>query len=213
MIARLRHTRPTCCELIALLATGMMGFSATHTWAAPVEPVLETIVVPSEYPNGPSGVMSSMVLDAGVTYYLLAEGTYSYAPGGPGFADAEWWYEPGQSGWQEDWSVYPELPLDNLDLVVDDVARNWMGHGDQNVNPLSKYGEFAEGVFSPSHAYWLPIVGDGSTINLRISDTAYGDNNGSLTVGIYAAPEPASLTLLVLSGFGLLKHRRRFHCM
>jgi hypothetical protein len=152
---------------------------------------LEVISIPVADVNGTD---SSVVLQQGVTYWLLAEGVWHAGYGGQS-EDAEWWTQPPTyPEWTEDndWSGYPP---DSMDLIVDDALQpDWWGSSLTDPSPVSDFATFGVHIFSPSHAYWMPVIGDGTTINLRVVDhpSHYHDNWGTITVAIYAATGPAT---------------------
>ncbi len=188
--------------LITVLSGLMSGMALADDY--PIGPALETLAVPFTI----SGAHSTLELQDGVRYWLLAEGVVSAGHAGQQ-SDAEWWSYPPGSPWEEeaDWSGYPPH---SMDLIVDEIGYDWWGSGLTDPVPLDDFDTFAPHVFSPSHKYWVPIWGDGTTIHLRIVDhpSHYHDNSGSLAVGIYT-PEPATLSLLALGGLAMFRRRRR----
>ncbi len=139
--------------------------------------------------------VSSSPLIAGHTYSIYVEGTYTHATAGQQ-ADAEWKeLDPGQ-GWVE----YDPDPLREPvhDVIIDEVGYDWSGLDG---------GSYLPHQFSPTHQYMLTYVGAGVPIELRIYDTQYSDNSGSLTVTI--VPEPATISVLALGGLTLLRRSRK----
>lgn len=115
-------------------------------------------------------------------YWLLAEGTYVRDSGGD-HADAEY-AEESAGVWVETSSGTGPEP--NHDVVVDSIGRDWQGSLLVAPDAFLNFGTFQTHTYSPSHRYWLPIAGNGSTISLRIADAFTGDNSGSLTVRLFA---------------------------
>lgn len=143
----------------------------------PAQPVIETMVLSS---NG-TPVNSTTVLLSGQQYWLVSEGTYVRDSAGDR-ADAEW-AEETVGSWLEDAGGGGEP---NHDIIVNSVGRDWLGSPLQSPDSFADYETFQPHVFSPSHIYLLPIIGNGSPIELRIFDLFTGDNSGSLTVHLYA---------------------------
>ena len=143
----------------------------------------ETLTVPS---TNPTGVMSSP-LQAGVLYEIVVEGTYIGA-----FAGQEWDAEWGPV--DDPGSENVERPCEaTQDVVIDDMEYNWMGTTDG--------AGFLVHTFSPLRIYKVFYVGQGASINLRIVDSDYNDNSGSLTVNI----DPACPgTVPTVSEWGLI---------
>ncbi len=193
--------------LITVLSGLMSGMAQADDY--PIGPALETLTVPFTI----SGAHSTLELQDGVRYWLLAEGVVSAGYSGQE-SDAEWYRNPGAPPYPE-WSHEADFsgyPPHTYDLVVDEIGYDWWGSPDADPDPLLDFDTFVEPpplVFSPSHKYWVPIWGDGTTIHLRIVDhpSHYHDNSGSLAVGIYT-PEPATLSLLALGGLAMLRRRR-----
>ena len=142
----------------------------------PVQPVLESLVLSS---NG-TPVPSATVLANGQAYWLVANGTYSHDYSGH-LTDAEW-AEQTTGEWVENCCGGVEP---NHDIIVDGIGRDWLGSSILAPNILVDHGSFRAHVFSPSHVYLLPVVGSGSSIELRVFDAYSGDNSGSLTVQIF----------------------------
>jgi hypothetical protein len=123
--------------------------------------VIETLTVLS---NG-TVVMSTKVLQAGVTYRLRASGTFYYDTQVLG--DAE--YFDTQSG---------STPRDVVSSVDVGLAVN-----DDTPGPTRT---FRWGAFKASHLYEAEWIGDGSTITAQIHDGNYSGNFGSLSLEILA---------------------------
>ena len=157
------------------------AIKADYTEACPVEPLvcpegtsrqlLETVAVPS---NG-STVLSTNVLENGVTYILKASGTYTYWPAQlpeAGIADAEYSLRPegnNNPGPGPQWISGDDLdsPWENyLEVKVDGNPVDW-------------------GLFNTDHVYEIVLVGTGSQVDFRILDSYYPDNSGELQVEIY----------------------------
>ncbi|MBN2445135.1 MAG: PEP-CTERM sorting domain-containing protein [Phycisphaerae bacterium] len=172
------------------------------TIGAPILPALETLSVSSDG----TVEQSTVILEEGVQYWILAEGTYSQGGTAENRADAEFSHEPYYEVW--DWYEY-RLDSSCLDLLVNGQDIDWRGSSLDDPDPIAHFGTFAPHTFSPSHMYWFPIVGDGNAVSLMIQDSVYGDNSGSLTASIYPVPEPGTLSLLSLAGMGLFSAWRR----
>ncbi len=145
--------------------------------------LIETISVPSW---NRSGVSSSTILEAGLTYWFLAEGTWRMGGSGQ-LEDAEWWtYPPDYPDWDEN-SSDPDTNYG--DLEIDRADYDWLGCPQADPDPVDNFHDFREHTFSPSHRYWASVVGQGAAINLSLADhpSHYGDNSGSLTISIYAS--------------------------
>ena len=188
-----------------LVATlGFVAVTVSSAVAGPVGPSVETLTVSS------SGDLttSSMVLQNGVQYYLLAEGTYNIG-NSPHWADAEWITPDNWVTWDEI-AVGQPPPIDGLlgDILVDGTAFDWRGHPLVDPDSIADFAEFLPHTYSPSHEYWIGLVGTGEQIELAIYDTAHFDNEGSLTVSIFITPEPATVSLLALGGLLAIRRRR-----
>ncbi len=160
--------------VLVLVATIVGG---RVTVANPISPVVETMVLSS---NG-TPVTSSTVLSSGQQYWLLADGTYNRDTAGHD-CDAEWCEGPFGPPWVE---VLPSDPPTNAELIVNSTERNWLGSALAAPDAFLNFATFEEHAYSPSHVYWLPITGNGSTFQLQISDAFTGDNSGSLTVRLF----------------------------
>ncbi|MFA5865344.1 MAG: PEP-CTERM sorting domain-containing protein [Phycisphaerae bacterium] len=153
----------------------------------------ETIVVPADG----STVFSSTLL-SGIEYKISVEGTYQFGESSLAIADAEWYYDPTDQLWYENWTT-PDLPTFNQNVVINNMDFDWLGRS-------SIAEPFTVHTFSPDHVYMLPWTGQDEPLAFSIYDAFYGDNSGSLTVSI--TPEPASLSLLILGGLALLRRRK-----
>lgn len=113
-----------------------------------------------------SSVCSAVALESGQEYRLEASGTYTYNNAGD-WADAEWDLKSGEIVKGDTEGLVPYV----LDISINGYSINtdW-------------------GVYNPEHIYSIPFTGTGSPICFSIYDSAYTDNNGSLTVEIYEVP-------------------------
>jgi len=181
--------------IIAVIALIVLSEPAL---AVPVGGPLDAITVPA---TGGGTVSSSITLIEGIDYYILAKGVYVHDTNPWCQADAEWGENyPGQ-GWVESHST------PDPDLILGGTEYDWMGSALSAPDPIVDYLTFAQHTYSPSHMYWVHVVGKGTTLGLYIQDVDHGDNAGSLEVSIYA-PEPATVLLLGLGGLGLLRRRK-----
>ncbi|MBN2448292.1 MAG: RHS repeat protein [Phycisphaerae bacterium] len=133
-------------------------------------PVSETLTV-----RASGATVQSSALQSGVRYEIRCEGTYVFGRSGSVVheADAEWSYDY----YDTIWGWYEQRRDDSsLDLEINGRSYDWQGTTD-GVN-------FAAHTRSPSHVYRIEYVGQGQPIELRIKDSHYGDNGGSLTVTI-----------------------------
>ncbi len=189
-------------KTIVLLAVVVLLSGGIAIAESPIPPALETITVPADG----TLVQSSTVLEEGVEYWILSEGTYRFGYPGEHWADAEWAYDVYGGIW--DW--YEEREDDsNLDLVINGEDRDWWGSPLDDPDPIVDFATFHPHVFSPSHKYWTQVIGEGSPIPLHIADIYYPDNSGSLTASIYPVPEPATLSLLACAGLLAASRRRQ----
>jgi len=126
------------------------------------------LTIPSDGAPVPS---SSLI--SGQWYEIRANGTYQGGSDSSSICDAEWYYWTGDGQWHEEsmWS-----PPERNDLLINGVPVDWEG----TTNGV----DFAPHVFSPNHIYRIRWEGQGEPITLKVSDTNYGDNIGSLTVTI-----------------------------
>jgi hypothetical protein len=177
-------------SLVVALVLGLPFLAAS---APPPGFVLqETITVPVDG----TSVTSATTLQSGVTYKIRASGTFTI--GGPGFGDAEYAFDASNS------SVTSVGDSVDLGIGINDTI---------NDNPKAPFW----GNFTSTHEYTIDFLGAGSTIALNYHDSFYDDNEGSLTVEIFApAQEVPTLTewalvllLAVLVGSGLWGLRRR----
>lgn len=104
-----------------------------------------------------------MTLEDGKHYRLEASGTFTYNSA-LDWADAEWYLKSG-------------------DIVKGDTEGSKPYVLDISINGYSINRDW--GSYNPAHVYNLLFTGTGSTIAFSIYDSAYGDNNGNLTVKIY----------------------------
>jgi len=133
-----------------------------------------------EVPSYGTPTVTSSPLEAGKVYIIEARGTFEYDSYWERFADAEW-AQRNSPNPPEPWVEnvdHPEL-VDCLDLLVNEIPRNWMGTTD-GLN-------FAAHTYSPTHVYRLEWTGTGEAITFRIEDaigSSQYDNIGSLEVEI-----------------------------
>ena len=174
------------------------SFVGSQSFGGPTPPLLESFTLSA------SGTpqTSSTVLAAGQNYWLLAQGTYVRSASGLR-ADAEY-AEQTANVWLEDAGGGGEP---NHDIVVDLTGRDWLGSPLPSPDPFLDFETFQAHAFSPSHQYWLPLIGNGTSVGLAIFDQFASDNSGSLVVGLYA-PEPTSLSVLALVAAKLLARRK-----
>lgn len=117
--------------------------------------------------------VSTMNLESGVTYKIVASGTYyfrTYGSTSGYLADAEWALRNDAYGigWVKgDATPYAE-PYNGLDICADPGTNIDWGDLDET-----------------THTYTIYYTGTGSPLSLFIKDNAYSDNSGSLTVEIY----------------------------
>lgn len=133
-----------------------------------------------------AGTDSSVVLNAGETYRLTVSGTILIGSNPTRHvADAEYFNLGGPS----------PAPIDGTSTEI--------GVGVDGA-------DIDFGAFNPTNVYSALIVGDGTTINVFFSDSAYGDNSGSLAVEIATVPLPAGMALMLsgLAGLGLARRRK-----
>lgn len=180
----------------ALLFVGMsLVQTSLSTASQPVGLALDSLTIPSQ-----GGVATSSVsLTNGQEYWLLAEGAVTIDDQGS-TADAEWIMFIAQP-----WTENPGNP--SYDILVDGAESNWLGSSLLNPDPIADFATFAVHQRSESHQYWLPIIGDGSSIQLHFQDGDYSDNNGSMSVSIFA-PEPSTLAILLLGGVTAVYRKR-----
>lgn len=165
----------------------------------------ETLVVPGYNENG---VWSSPLV-AGQWYMLTASGTYQYDLPNTLWADAEFIqcvdYVVREYYWNPN-GFHGDEVTDYGDLVVNDVAVDWLGSADG--------ATWLPHTSSPDHVYRYFVQGTGSPLFFRVADDIpFGpdytwNNSGALTLQISTIPEPASLGLLALGGLALLRRNR-----
>jgi len=111
--------------------------------------------------------IESSALTSGQSYYLRVTGTYGVTSSDS--ADAAYSYDEGSHVW-------------NLDHTLKDhssenyMAWTWNGLSSQRPSP---------DVYNVHHVYYYYFTGDGTTENFSFSDSAYGDNKGSLKIEIW----------------------------
>lgn len=181
----------------------------------PACPAVETFSVST---LSADGVVTATVLKPGTWYWVVAEGTWLYQASDPRtVADAEWPVDYRDELLKEYWPN-PPYTTDNLDLMVDSTYDNpsppdWWGSSLADPDPCNPadFGTFAPHVFSPSHRYILPVLGEGKPIHVWLYDSKYIDNAGTLSVSLHeAVPEPATLSLVILGLMRVFKHRGRY---
>ena len=131
----------------------------------------------------PNGTVYSSVgeLASGDQYKLEASGTYRFANWGEaGIADAEYSFRiPGQPYSHHDNSYNTWVSGDDLPLPYTNYLELWYGS-----TPAEVVWD-DDNVVNLSHTYAVYVIGTGSVANFQILDDYYGDNSGSITVGIY----------------------------
>jgi hypothetical protein len=128
-----------------------------------------------EIPATGETIETALALQDGEMYLVEAQGIYTYAPGNR-VADAEFCFDPDANGWFELGAGAPETIEENLDLLVNGVAQDWLGSADGK--------HFFPHTYSQNHVYRLVLVGNGQPVSFRIYDTSHDWNEGSLTVSI-----------------------------
>ncbi len=130
------------------------------------------------------GTAQTSALVEGQGYLLVASGTYAYRTNGES-ADAAFL------------SVQRTPPPYSPTLFINNAPPDWLGSQDGI--------EWQPKTFSPSHDYRLYVLGQGSSLGLRIYDSQYTDNSGSLTVTWTAGTMvtvPAGVEMRGQAGFG-----------
>ncbi|PKO00370.1 MAG: hypothetical protein CVU42_04145 [Chloroflexi bacterium HGW-Chloroflexi-4] len=154
------------------LVPGMAGKKFTADCSIiDVKTLVDTVSVPS------SGVTvySSAVLQSGITYEMVANGTYKFVNWtDAGIADARCslripgsYNTTGAIAWI-DGAVFPGSLQYYLQV--------WVG---------GNHVEWGTGCETETHTYTSSITGAGTTASFKIWDNAYGDNSGSIEVKIY----------------------------
>lgn len=144
-------------------------------------------------PGSGESVQSSTILEQGVTYVLVASGTYTHGGSGQN-TDAEYIFVSTQDSWLED---YPNTTGFH-DMTVNGQNIDWLGNTGGTA--------WSAHTFSTNHVYRFYFTGQGETISLKIVDDYYGDNSGSLEIEILPAPTFAEITALSVyqtSGVGV----------
>ena len=176
----------------SLIVTAFLLFGIAPAQAA----LLETINLPS---NGVT-INSTEVLALGTPYTVEVSGTFQIGCIGspPCPTDAEY-YVPsagGNAGDPFDNTGFSNTPGVGLDVGVqiNGINIDW-------------------GPFEVSRIYSILFIGLGDTIALRINDSNYGDNSGSLTVKIFSqngvVPVPAAVWLFGTALIGLIGFSER----
>jgi len=141
---------------------------------------------------------TSFMMESGIFYRVEVSGNYLCNVSTDIRADAEW----QRTGYLQSWIEYypePGSPPEYLDLLVNENSYDWLGTID-GIN-------FSPHTYSPTHNYRIDIIGTGEFANFRISDSAYHDNSGYLTVQINQIPEPSMLLFLGVGSLFLRKKR------
>jgi hypothetical protein len=167
-----------CLTTLAAVMNNNLANAAMYP--PPVSPILETIEVPATYY---ANVTTTTVLEENQLYYILAEGTYRHAFAGQR-ADAEWEILCCDSSGPWNFNQNP-----GHDLLINNVELEWWGSDMTDPDVILDFKSFIPGVFSTSHKYWLPYVGQGTALKMSVFDVQYGDNSGSLTASLYRAAE------------------------
>ncbi|MHB1136943.1 MAG: hypothetical protein ACYC1X_09165 [Coriobacteriia bacterium] len=126
-------------------------------------------------PNGAT-YASNTALDEGSCYLLEAVGTYRFGNwGDAGIADAKYSLRPPNVSYSyhtesvNTWVSGNDIPApytNYLEVWVDGAPAPW-------------------GALNEAHVYTVPWAGDGTSVEFKILDTAYGDNSGFITINIY----------------------------
>ncbi len=154
------------------LVPGMAGKKFTADCSIiDIKTLVDTVLVPS---NGAT-VYSSAVLESGVTYEMVASGTYKFVNwADAGIADARCslripgsYNSTGSITWI-DGALFPGSLQYYLQV--------WVG---------GSYVEWGTGCETVTHTYTSTLTGAGTTTSFKIWDNAYGDNSGSIEVKIY----------------------------
>lgn len=166
-------------HLSAALIASALVLTATPAGAQPIE----TVVVSSKASAGQS---STTVLNAGTTYVFEASGTISYGFQN-GLSDVECSTLPPDPTWQPFRYFFLDPESDFLDVLVNGDNVMW-----QPVN-----GD-AFGCNSSNHRYRLTFTPEVSgTVNFRVLDSGYSDNQGSFVIDIHEATETLVQSLVV----------------
>ena len=156
--------------------TGFLGKNWATYFTYKIQPVLiETIYVPSD-----GSVASSAALTNGIGYELRASGTYRFANwGDAGIADAQCSLRPpGESYSFHDEAVDIWVNGDVLPVPYENFLEVWIDGATVDWSPNT--------CEESEHLYTLEVDGDGSVVEFRIEDNAYGDNSdGDLQVEIW----------------------------
>jgi len=128
-----------------------------------------------EIPASGETIETALALQEGESYLIEVQGIYTYAPGNR-VADAEFAYDPDSNLWSELGGGPAETIEQNLDLLVNGAAVDWLGSTDGK--------RFLPHTYSQNHVYRLVLVGNGQPVSFRIYDVSNDWNEGSLTVSI-----------------------------
>jgi hypothetical protein len=168
-----------------------------------ITPAQAALVDSFALPSTDTTTTSTAVLANGTPYTIEVSGTFEIgcvAGGCP--TDAEY-YVPATG-------VNAGLPFGNTGFQPE-------GGGGTDIGVQINGVDIFWGPFQPSRVYSLAFLGLGSTIDMHIEDTNYGDNSGSLSVNIYSdssippIPVPAAFWLFgtALIGFIGISRRRK----
>ncbi len=147
---------------------------------------------------------TSVVLALGTTYTIEVSGTFQIGCIGLGVdckTDAEY-YVPGAGG-----PPHQGVPYGNSSF-------NPEGGGGTDIGVQIDGVDIFWGPYNPSRIYSIMYAGLDSSIDMRINDTNYGDNSGSLNVRILdasvsAVPVPAAFWLFGTALLGFVGISRR----
>ena len=128
-----------------------------------------------EIPASGETIETVLALQEGESYLIEVQGIDTYAPGNR-VADAEFAYDPDSNVWSEFGGGPEETIEQNLDLLVNGAAVDWLGSTDGK--------HFLPHTYSQNHVYRLVLVGNGQPVSFRIYDVSNDWNEGSLTVSI-----------------------------
>jgi len=154
------------------LVPGMAGKKFTADCSIiDVKTLVDTITVPS---NGAT-VTSTAILESGISYELVASGTYTFVNwANAGIADARCslripgsYNTTGAIAWI-DGATFPGGLQYYLQVWANGSNVVW-----------------GTGCETATHIYTASLTGAGTAASFKIWDNAYGDNSGSLTVEIY----------------------------
>lgn len=139
---------------------GVVGRGGAGATPNPTWQVVDTLSVPVDG----STVLSTFVLESGVTYRLVASGTFVTNPSSNWEGDAEFY----------DFSS-PNDTVSGIDvgIAVDDPI--------MDLNRTPKWG-----AYQGNHVYEVSFVGKGATIAVSYHDGNHANNSGAMTLDILA---------------------------